>query len=75
MEESKRALLASQDGNVSQSNLNTNTKTGKDAKKDTKSKPAKGAAVEADKNLPKPLEIEYPDIASEVDYVILERSL
>ena len=57
---------------MSQGNLNT-SKT-KDAKKDTKKPAAKGAQVEADKNNPKPIEIEYPEIESEKDYVIVERT-
>ena len=68
-EESKRALLASQDGTVSQSNIK-----GKDPKKDAKAKPAKGAAADADKNAPKPIEIEYAEIESEKDYILIEKS-
>ena len=71
-EESKRALLASQDGNVSQAELKGGK--AKDPKKDAKSAPKKGAQVEADKNCPKPIEIEYPEIQTEKDYVIMERS-
>ena len=47
----------------------------KDAKaKDTKAKAKGGAAVDADKNSPKPIEIEYEEIASEKDYVLIEKS-
>ena len=68
-EESKRALLASQDGVASQSNIKA-----KDPKKDAKAAPKKGAVVEADKNSPKPIEIEYAEIESEKDYILIEKS-
>ena len=69
-EESKRSLLASQENVTSQANIKA-----KDAKaKDTKAKPKGGAAVDADKNSPKPIEIEYEEIASEKDYVLIEKS-
>lgn len=48
---------------------------GKDAKaKDTKAKGGKGAAADSDKNAPKPIEIEYPEIAAEPDFVLIEKS-
>ncbi len=70
IEESKRSLLASQENNAtSQPNLKA-----KDAKaKDPKAK-GKGAAVESDKNAPKPIEIEYAEITSEKDYILMEKS-
>ena len=69
-EESKRSLLASQENVTSQANIKA-----KDAKaKDTKAKAKGGAAVDADKNSPKPIEIEYEEIASEKDYVLIEKS-
>ena len=71
-EESKRALLASQEGiAASQSNINIKAK---DPKKDAKAAPKKGAAVETDKNSPKPIEIEYAEIESEKDYILIEKS-
>ncbi len=69
-EESKRALLMSQDGTTSQNTLKKDTKA-----KETKGKGGgKGAQAEADKNAPKPIEIEYPEIDSEKDYVLVEKS-
>ena len=69
-EESKRNMLASQDGTVS----NTNVKS-KDAKaKDNKPKAGGKGAVEADKNAPKPIEIEYPEAEFEKDYILVEKS-
>ena len=48
---------------------------GKDPKaKDTKAKGGKGAAAEGDKNAPKPIEIEYPEIAAEPDFILIEKS-
>ena len=69
LEESKRALLASQDGVASQSNIKA-----KDPKKDAKAAPKKGAVAEADKNAPKPIEVEYVEIESEKDYILIEKS-
>ena len=63
-------MLASQEGAPSAGNAKP---AGKDPKKDAK-KPAKGATIEADRNAPKPLEIEYPEIASECDYLLIEKS-
>ena len=64
-------MLASQEGAAS--NPANAKAAGKDPKKDAK-KPAKGATVEVDRNAPKPLEIEYPEISSEVDYILIEKS-
>ena len=63
-------MLASQEGAPSAGNAK---QAGKDPKKDVK-KPAKGATAEVDRNAPKPLEIEYPEIASEVNYLLIEKS-
>jgi len=71
-EESKRNLLNSQDGHVSQTNIKGGKPPGsKDAKKPT----GKVAVVEADKNSPKPIEIEYPeDVKSEKDFLLIEKN-
>ena len=69
-EESKRNLLASQDGTMGQAN---NAK-GKDAKGKDAKKPAKGA-VEGEKNAPKPIDVEYAEgVAAEPDYLLIEKS-
>ena len=64
-------MLASQEGATS--NPANAKAAGKDPKKDAK-KPAKGATVEVDRNAPKALEIEYPEVASECDYILIEKS-
>jgi len=54
-----------------------NTKDAKkpDPKKDAKGKaPAKGAAVIEDPNSPKDITIEYPDVPSQPDYLIIDKS-
>jgi hypothetical protein len=46
-----------------------------DAKKDAKAAPAKkGGAPAEDKNAPKPITIDYPDVASAQNFLIYERS-
>ena len=46
--------------------------------KDTKAKDpkaaAKGKAAEVDKNAPKQIEVEYPEIESEPDFILIEKS-
>ena len=67
-EEKRRIALESQEGQISQ-----NTKGKSDPKKDAKGKGGKGGGAE-DKNAPKSLEIEYPEVESEPNYIIIERS-
>ena len=63
-------MLLSQDGTTSQNALKKDTKA-----KETKGKGGgKAAQVEADKNAPKPIEIEYPEVSYEKDYVLVERT-
>lgn len=56
---------------MSQSNVK-----GKDAKaKDAKKPAGKGAVGEADKNSPKPIEVEYAeDVPCEPDFLLIEKS-
>ena len=72
LQEQKRAALASQEGVISQQNL----KTGKDAPKgkDAKAKPAGKVVVEVDKNAPKPIEVDYPQIEAEPNFILIEKS-
>ena len=44
-----------------------------DPKKDPKAAPKKGAPVE-DKNAPKPIVVDYPEIPSSNNFVILEKT-
>ena len=53
---------------------NANLKAKDTKAKDAKGKGGKGAAAEGDKNAPKPLEIEYPEIPAEPDFILIEKS-
>ena len=64
-EERRRVALESQEGQTSQA------KSKIDPKKD-KGKAAKGAAD--DKNAPKSIEVEYPDVESEPNFILLEKT-
>ena len=73
LEESKRAALQSQEGGVSQANMKADGKPpakGKDAKAPPKGK----AAAEVNNNAPKQVEIEYPEIENEPDFILIEKS-
>ena len=63
-----RMALESQEGVLSQ-----NPKGGKTDPKKDKGKASKNAAAE-DKNAPKHIEIEYPEVESEPSYLIMEKS-
>ena len=72
LEESKRAAMASQEGGVSQAGIKGDKAAakGKDAKA-----PAKGkGAADTNVNAPKQIEIEYPEVDSEPDFILIEKT-